>query len=104
MGCIYRHPSMHSSEFNSIYRNDLLKKLLHEKKKIMLMSGFSIDLLIYTHNNSSDFLHPYQFSNMIVDGYISGNLVTVTSNNYAQFLVMKNLGSEKNTANRLPKD
>ena len=26
VGCIYRHPSMHSSDFNSIYLNDLLEK------------------------------------------------------------------------------
>ena len=28
------HPSMHSSEFNSIYLNDLVEKLSHEKKKL----------------------------------------------------------------------
>ena len=33
VGCIYRHTSMHSSEFNSIYLNDLLEKLSHKNKK-----------------------------------------------------------------------
>ena len=57
VGCIYRHPSMHSSEFNSIYLNDLLEKLSHENKKVILMSDFNIDLLKYdTHGDSSDFL------------------------------------------------
>ena len=57
MGCIFRHPSMHSSEFNSIYLNDLLEKLSHENKKIILMGDFNIDLLKYdTHGDSSDFL------------------------------------------------
>ena len=31
-GFIYRHPSMHSSEFNSIYLHDLLEKLSQENK------------------------------------------------------------------------
>ena len=48
---------MHSSEFNSIYLNDLLEKLSHENKKIILTSDFNIDLLKYDmHGNSSDFL------------------------------------------------
>ena len=50
VGCIYRHPSIHSSEFNSIYLNDLLEKLSHK-------NNFNIDLLKYdTHGDSSDFL------------------------------------------------
>ena len=102
VGCIYRHPSMHSSEFNSTYLNDLLKKLSHKNKKIILMGNFNIDLLKYDrHCNSSDFLDamyanflpsyisassrvtPHSktlidniFSNKIEDGPISGNLVT----------------------------
>ena len=57
VGCIYRHPSMLSSEFNSIYLNDLLKKLSHKNKKIILMGDFNIDLLKYDmHDDSSDFL------------------------------------------------
>ena len=56
VGCIYRYPSMHSSEFYSIYLSDLLEKLSHENKKIILMGDFNIDLLKYdTHGDSSDF-------------------------------------------------
>ena len=111
VGCIYRHPSMHSSEFNSIYLNDLLEKLSHETKKVILMSDFNIDLLKYdTHGDSSDFLDamyasfplPYIntpsrvtphsktlidniFSNTIEDSSISRNLVTTIYDHYGQF-------------------
>ena len=34
VGCIYRHPSMHSSEFNSIYLNEFLKSS-HTKIKTL---------------------------------------------------------------------
>ena len=93
---------MHSSEFSSIYLNDLLEKLSHENKKIILMGDFNIDLLKYNrHGNSSDFLGAMYadflllyiiepsgvtshsetlidniFSNTVEDGSISGNLVT----------------------------
>ena len=115
VGCIYRHPSIHSSEFNSIYLNDLLEKLSHK-------NNFNIDLLKYdTHGDSSDFLDamyasfllPYIntpsrltphsktvidniFSNTIEDSSISGNLVTTISNHYGQFLLMKNLNNKNN--------
>ena len=113
---------MQSSEFNSIYLNDLLEKLSHENKKIILMGDFDIDLLKYdTHGDSSDFLDamyasfllPYIntpsrvtphsktlidkiFSNTIEDSYISENLVTTISDHYGQFLLMKNLNNKKN--------
>ena len=45
VGCIYRHPSMHSSELNSIDLNDLLEKLSHKNKNIILIGDFNIDLL-----------------------------------------------------------
>ena len=55
VGCIYRHPCMHSSEFNSIFLNDLLEKLSHENKNNILMGDFNIDLLKYDiHGNSPD--------------------------------------------------
>ena len=88
--------------------NDLLEKLSHENKKIILMGDFNIDLLKYDmHGDSSDFLDamyasfillyisapsrvtPHSkalidniFSNTIEDGSISGNLVTAISDHY----------------------
>ena len=48
---------MHPSEFNSIYLTDLLEKLSHENKNIILIGDFNIDLLKYDmHGDSSDFL------------------------------------------------
>ena len=41
--CIYRHPNMHLSEFNSICLNDILEKLSQVKNK----SYFKIHKLIY---------------------------------------------------------
>ena len=116
---------MHSSEFNSIYINDLLEKLSHENKKNILMGDFNIDLLKYdTHGNSSDFLDvmyanfllPYIsapsrvtphsktfidniFSNTIEDGSISGNLVMAISDHYGQLLLMKSLTNKKSITN-----
>ena len=61
---------MHSSEFSSIYLNDLLEKLSHKNKKIILMGDFIIDLLKYdTHSDSSDFLHA-MYANFLLP-YIS---------------------------------
>ena len=85
------------------------------------MGDFNIDLLKYDmHGDSFDFLDamyasfllPYIsapsrvtphsktlndniFSNMIEDGSISGNFVTVISDHYDQFLLMKNLNNKK---------
>ena len=90
------------------------------------MGDFNIYLSKYdTHGNSSDFLDamypnfllPYIsapsrvtphsktlidniFPNTTEDGSISGNLVTAISDNYGQFLLMKNLTNKKNIANR----
>ena len=57
VGCIYRHPCMHPSEFNKIYLKDLLENLSHENKTIVVMGEFNIYLLkYYTEKDSADFL------------------------------------------------
>ena len=57
VGCRYRHPCMHPSEFNDIYLKDLLENLSHENKTIVIMGDFNIDLLKYdTEKDSADFL------------------------------------------------
>ena len=120
---------MHSSEFNSIYLNDLFKKLPHENKKIILMNDFNIDLLKYDmHCDSSDFLDgmyanfllpyitapsrvtPHSKTSFIEDGSVSAKLVTTISEHYGQFLLMKNLINKKkhckyrSISSGLPKD
>ena len=100
-----------------IYLSELLQKLSKGDKTIMLMGDFNIDLLKYDHNTDSDLfldswytnvLLPYIsapsrvtthsrtlidniFSNNIEDGLISGNIISMISDHYAQFLLMKNM-------------
>ena len=69
VGCIYRHPCMHSSEFNDIYLKDFLENLTHENKTIVIMGDFNIDLLKYdTEKGSADFLDS---SCMLVFSYLT---------------------------------
>ena len=117
VGCVYRHPCMNPTEFIDIYLSELLQKFSKEDKTIMLMGDFNIDLLKYDHNTDSasfldslytNFLLPYIstpsrvtthsrtlidniFSNNIEDGLISGNIISMISDHYAQFLLMKNM-------------
>ena len=114
---------MHPSEFNGIYLKDLLENLSHENKTIVIMEDFNIGLLKYdTEKVSADFLDdvyasfllPYIsppsrvtsrtkilidniFSSNIKDGCISGNIVTIISEHYAQFLLLQNLNNKNPT-------
>ena len=55
VGCIYKHPKMDVSEFNKHLYN-LLEKVSREKKKIVLMGDFNIDLLkLDLHDESSSY-------------------------------------------------
>ena len=57
VGCIYRHPSMELSEFNSDYLTNLLEKLSLENKTLVLLRDFNADLLKYHINSDiSNFL------------------------------------------------
>ena len=47
VGCLYRHPSMNTKTFNNDYLEPLLEKLNLEKKNILLMGDFNINLLQY---------------------------------------------------------
>ena len=115
VGCIYRHPCMEVSEFNDYYLHELLTKLNKEKKQIVLMGDFNIDILKYDNNSdSSNFLDnmytnsliPYItapsrittrsktlidniFSNIIEEDITSGNLTTTISDHFAQFYLTK---------------
>ena len=106
---------MNPIEFIDIYLSELLQNFLKEDKTIMLMGDFNIDLLKYDHNTDSasfldslytNFLLPYIstpshviphsgtlidniFSNSIEDGLISGNIISIILDHYAQFLLIK---------------
>ena len=124
VGCIYRHHCMDTTEFNSFYLKNLSQKLSREKKSLILMGDFNIDILKYkSHSESTDFvdlmyttfLLPYIvaptrvtppsstlidniFSNNIDNGSISGNLITTISDHFAQFLLLRDLeNSEQKT-------
>jgi len=45
VGCIYKHPSLPVSEFNSVFLPTLLNKTSLEKKTLILMRDFNIHLL-----------------------------------------------------------
>ena len=42
---------MSTNEYNDLYLNPLLKKLSYEKKEIIIMGDFNVDLLNYENNN-----------------------------------------------------
>ena len=116
-GCIYKHPSMNTNEFNDDYLNELLDKLSKENKTIFLFGDFNINLLNYDiHSPTNEFLdflsshyflpHILQpsrvttnsktlidniFSNMAVPNIISGNLTASISDHLPQFLVALNI-------------
>ena len=57
IGCIYRHPSMELSKFNSNYFTNLLDTLSSENKTVVLLGDFNVDLLKYDQNsNISDLI------------------------------------------------
>ena len=45
--CIYKHPNLSVADFNEDYLQHLLDKLSYERKNIILLGDFSIDLLHY---------------------------------------------------------
>ena len=116
VGCIYRHPSMELSEFNSDYLANLLEKLSVENKTLVLLGDFNADLLKYhTNSDISNFLDSMYsslllphiasptrttatsatlidniFSNNCNSPYTSGNLVITLSDHHAQFLILGN--------------
>ena len=115
IGCIYRHPSMESQEFNDNYLNPLLDKITEENKKIFLVGGFYADLMkTDTDFNTSHFfdtmtsnlmvlqiIYPTRItphSKTLIDNIFSnslnfsqghsGNLTLSISDHLAQFLII----------------
>ena len=57
IGCIYKHPNVAVSEFRCDFINPLLEKLSHEKKEIILMGDFNINILnCDSDKDTSDFV------------------------------------------------
>ena len=52
IGCIYKHPKQGTHDFNKNYILRLMDKLSREKKGILIMGDFNINLLKY--NNDTD--------------------------------------------------
>ena len=111
VGCIYKHPTMNTSEFNHYFLQNLLEKLSSENKNIVLMGDFNINLLKHESQvDISEFLEymlsncltphiikPTRFtshSKTLIDNIfstffhncITGNITVDISDHFAQFL------------------
>ena len=113
IGCIYRHPCMDANEFNQDFLTPLLEKLSFEKKPIILLGDFNIDLLQYESNCytteffnilSSNMFKPCidkptrltsrsrtlidnTYTNDVTKNNISGNIAHSISDHLPQFLL-----------------
>ena len=57
VGCIYKHPNMSISEFMSDFLEPLLTKMSFEKKEVILIGDYNINLLnCDSDKNTCDFL------------------------------------------------
>ena len=113
--CIYKHPNMKISCFNSEYLTSLLTNIQKEEKTSMLMDDFNINLLNaetniniseFYDNMSSHFFAPYilqpirftknpktlidtTFQNFIELETFSGNLTSRISDHLPHLLILK---------------
>ena len=71
IGCTYKHPKVSISEFTNDFISPLLEKLQLEKKEIILMGDFNINLL----NNDTD----YQVSDFLNTIYANTFYPTINS-------------------------
>ena len=114
VGCLYRHPSMCIRDFNKNYLESLLEKLNLEKKNILIMGDFNINLLHYGDSSdvsdylesiTSNSLFPFisqptrvtSHSKTLIDNILlnfhspstlSGNLTISISDHMAQFVTL----------------
>ena len=57
IGCIYKHPKVYVSEFTIDFIKPLLETLVTEKKEIILMGEYNINILnCSSDNETSDFI------------------------------------------------
>ena len=116
VGCIYKYPNLPVTEFNECYLQPLLDKLSLEKKDVIWMGDFNVDLLHYeTQSQSINFLHkmfsaslkphittPTRitprsktlihniFTDFLDEDIVCGNFTCSTSDHLAQFLIYTN--------------
>ena len=127
VGCVYKLPKMCIDNFNNDFLYPLLDKVNKEKKTLLLMGDFNINLLNSNNDNLvSNFLDifgsfsllpkiilPTRVSNTsktLIDNIfydssnsktISGNLTCNISDHYPQFLMLKNIYPNKKIKHNL---
>ena len=115
VGCIYRHPHMEITEFNEHFLTKLISNLKKEKKDVLLLGDFNIDLLKYDSQVAvASFLDkmyanamiPYItgptritvktqslidniFTSLVAENTISGNITTTFSDHFCQFISLQ---------------
>jgi len=116
VGCIYRHHSLSVEDFTENYINPLLTKVEKEKKLVVLMGDFNINLMEVTGNtdistffdtlgscslmpnillptritDTSQTIIDNIFSSPELSGTASGNILTCISDHLAQFAFINN--------------
>ena len=114
MGCIYKHPNMSITEFISDFLEPLLTKMFFEKKEVVPLEDYNINLLnCDSDKNTSDFLElllffsflprimkPTQitsrsqtlidniFYNELHSNIVAGNITTDISDHLTQFVAI----------------
>ena len=62
-GSIYKHPKQRTHDFNESYIPSLVHKFSREKKDILIMDDFNINLLNYNNNKDTTTFLDAIFSN-----------------------------------------
>ena len=113
VGCIYKHPKQGIKDFTDNYISPLLEKISHEKKDILIMGDFNINLLNYNHENQTtnflDTMYSYSllpfitsptritstskttidniFYNKPIENILAGNISSLISDHLIQFII-----------------
>ena len=121
VGNIYRHPCMTTKSFNSDFLQPLLHKIKSERKHVILLGDFNIDLLKCEESNDSSTFLDILGSNLILpqillptrvtdhsktlidnifsspteSGTISGNICHSISDHLPQFFIFPSLDLDK---------
>ena len=124
--CIYKHPNLSVADFNEDYLQHLLDKLSYERKNIILLGDFNIDLLHYeTDYQTRNFLDKMYSNSLapkitiptrltthsktLIDNFFdtntdensnAGNLTSPISDHLAQFLTYTNRSHRTTTISK----